>query len=164
MINEGVEKIILNTSVFKDINLISDIAKKFGSQSIVISCDVRKIENEYKLFSHNGKKYQNIKIETYLNNIQDEGAGEIMLTSIDHEGRKEGLDFEMYKYLDKFIRLPVIANGGVGKLSHIIDYFDNFSGSAISCGSLFVFFGLRNAVLINYPEKKEIEKLMNRYE
>ena len=164
LINEGVEKVILNSAVFDNYNLIDLIAKKFGSQSIVISCDVKKINNNYKLYSNSGIKLENIDLKEHLQKIQDAGAGEVMITSIDKEGTQKGLDIDLIKEIEKKVDIPIIASGGVGKFEDLIEYFDNFSGSALACGTFFVFYGSRKAVLINYPDKKRIENLMNKYE
>jgi len=164
LINEGVEKIILNSIVYNNIKLLDKLAGKFGSQSIVVSVDLKKIENEFKAFSNNGSKLEEVDLYEHLKKIEDNGAGEILITSIDNEGTRKGLNFELYKKIDEKLNIPLIANGGIGKFEHINEYFDNFSSSAIAAGSFFVFFGSRKAVLINYPDKIKIENLMNKYE
>tara|TARA_A100001015_G_scaffold306560_1_gene401041 strand:- start:1580 stop:2350 length:771 start_codon:yes stop_codon:yes gene_type:complete len=164
LINEGVEKIILNSSIFNNYNLINQLAKKFGSQSIVISCDIKKINNEYKLFSNSGIKLEKVNFYDHLKKIQDYGAGEVMVTSIDYEGTKRGLDLDLFNEISSKINIQLIASGGVGKFDDIIEYFENCSGSAIACGTFFVFYGRRKAVLINYPDKEKIAYLMNKYE
>ena len=164
IINEGVEKVIINSENFSNKDLIQKIAKKFGSQSVVVSIDVKKINNEYKILSNNGGKIENYNLIDFIQDVQDRGAGEIILTSIENEGLKKGLDLDLYSYVEDYVKVPLIANGGVGSVNDISNFFDNFSFSAVACGSLFVFFGNRNAVLINYPDKKSIEILMSKYE
>ena len=164
IINEGVEKVIVNSENFLNKNLIEQIAKKFGSQSAVVSIDVKKIDNEYKIMSNNGEKIENYNLIDYINHIQNNGAGEIILTSIENEGLKNGLDIDLYNFVEKYVNIPLVASGGVGSIKDIINFFDNSSFSAVACGSLFVFFGNRNAVLINYPDKKSIETIMTKYE
>ena len=162
--NEGVEKVIINTENFSNNKLVEKIAKKFGSQSAVVSIDVKKIGDEFKIFSNNGEIIQNCNLIDFINDIQDMGAGEIILTSIDNEGLKKGLDLDLYKYVEDHVKIPLIANGGVSSIKDILDFFDNLSFSAVACGALFVFFGERNAVLINYPDKQSIETIMSKYE
>ncbi len=164
IINEGVEKVIINSINFENKNLINEIANKFGSQSVIVSIDVKKIDNDYKIFSNNGQTQKNINLFEYLKQIQDSGAGEIILTSIDREGTKLGLDFELYSIVEKYVNIPLIAHGGVNNTENIINFFDNFSFSAVSCGKIFVFYGSRDAVLINYPDEVSIEKIMSKYE
>ena len=163
IINEGVEKVIINSENFNNKNLINQIAKKFGSQSTVVSIDVKKVEDEYKIFSNNGEKIESQNLIEFVNYIQEEGVGEIILTSIDNEG-KNGLDLNLYKLIEDHIRIPLVANGGIGSIKDIESFFDNSSFAAVACGALFVFFGKRNAVLINYPDQVSIEKIMSKYE
>ena len=164
IINEGVEKVIINSENFNNKNLINQIAKKFGSQSAVVSIDVKKVEDEYKIFSNNGEKIESQNLIEFVNYIQEEGAGEIILTSIDKEGKKNGLDLNLYKLIEDHIRIPLVANGGIGSIKDIERFFDNSSFAAVACGALFVFFGKRNAVLINYPDQVSVEKIMSKYE
>jgi len=164
IINEGVEKVIINSQNFLNSNLIQEIAKKFGSQSTVVSIDVKKIENKFKIISNNGERIENYELLDFIKNIQDEGAGEIILTSIDNEGLKNGLNFDLYKFVENHVKVPLIANGGTSSLENITNFFDNFSFGAVACGTLFVFFGNRDAVLINYPDQRTIEKIMSKYE
>jgi len=164
IINEGVEKIIINSENFYNNNLIEQISRKFGSQSVVVSIDVKKIEHEFKILSNNGTVIERTDLIKFINEIQDKGAGEIILTSIDNEGLKKGLNHELYKIVEDHVRIPLVANGGTGSLEDIINFFDNYSFSAIACGALFVFFGARDAVLINYPNQKIIENIMSKYE
>ena len=164
LINEGVEKVIINSENFSNKNLIYDISQKFGSQSAIVSIDVKKINQKYCIMSNNGEKLEDVDLIDFIKLVQDKGAGEIILTSIDKEGLKKGLDIELYKLVTEHIKIPLIANGGLNSIDDIISFFDNSTCSAVACGSLFVFFGKRNAVLINYPDQISIEKIMNRYE
>jgi len=164
IINEGVEKVIINSENFSNNNLVQEIAKKFGSQSAVVSIDVKKINNEYKIMSNNGEKTENLNLIDFIKEVQDRGAGEIILTSIENEGLKIGLDFALYRFVEEYVKVPLIANGGVGSISDITDFFDISSFAAVACGSLFVFFGNRDAVLINYPDKVTLENIMSKYE
>ena len=164
IINEGVEKVIINSENFSNTDLISQIAKKFGSQSAVVSIDVKKIQNEYKIFSNNGEKIENYNLIDFIKVVQDKGAGEIILTSIENEGLKKGLDIDLYHFVEDHVKIPLIASGGISSVNDIINFFDISSFSAVACGSLFVFFGNRNAVLINYPDKESIESIMSKYE
>ncbi len=164
IINEGVEKVIINSENFSNNNLIEQISKKFGSQSAVVSIDVKKIDEEYKIMSNNGEKMENYNLIDFIKDVQNKGAGEIILTSIENEGLKNGLNLELYKFVEDYVNVPLIANGGIGSINDITNFFDSSSFAAVACGALFVFFGNRNAVLINYPDKKSIEEIMLKYE
>ena len=164
IINSGVEKICLPSSSFFNKNFISSIAKKFGSQSIMISIDLRKINNEYKIFNKNGSNLNNLNYKCLIKDLENEGCGEILLTSIDREGTKTGYDIDLYKSVEGIVKIPIIANGGVGKNEHFEELFSSTNLSAASAGTKFVYFGNRNAVLINYPDDKYLLNLQTKYE
>ena len=161
IINEGVEKVIINSENFSNTDLISQIAKKFGSQSAVVSIDVKKIQNEYKIFSNNGEKIENYNLIDFIKVVQDKGAGELF--NFWKWGFKKRFDIDLYHFVEDHVKIPLIASGGISSKWHY-KFFDISSFSAVACGSLFVFFGNRNAVLINYPDKESIESIMSKYE
>ncbi len=163
-IGEGVEKISINYKLHDDYKIIESIAKKFGSQSVVVSIDVRKINNDYIIYHENNQKKSNIYLETFIKDVQNAGAGEIILTSIDNEGKRKGYDLELYKKIQNIIEVPLIANGGAGNLNTIDDLLKNTCISSCAVGSSFVFFGDRKAVLINYPTSEQIDKIFKKYE
>jgi cyclase len=164
IINEGVEKVIINSENFSNNKLLEQISKKFGSQSAVVSIDVKKIDQEYKIMSNNGEKMENYNLIDFIKDVQNKGAGEIILTFIENEGLKNGLNLELYKFVEDYVNVPLIANGGIGSINDITSFFDSTSFAAVACGALFVFFGNRNAVLINYPDKNLVEEIMLKYE
>ena len=147
-----------------NIKLISDIAQKFGSQSTVASIDVKKINEEYFVFFENGSLRSEFILEDYIKLLRDYGAGEIILTSINNEGSRSGFDLELYKRIDKLVNIPIIANGGAKNLADFEKLFSKTNISSASGGACFVYYGSRKAVLINYPNKFEINEIMERYE
>ena len=164
IIDEGVEKVCLNSNLEENLDLVSAIASKFGSQSVIASIDVKKIENDYFVFYENGKKKSDIDLKKYVANLENAGCGEIILTSIEHEGTRKGFDIDLYKLIQNEVHLPIIAHGGASDINSFNELFDSTDISSASAGSAFVYFGKRKAVLINYPEKKEIDVIMNKYE
>ena len=164
IINSGVEKICLPSSSLLKKNFINSIAKKFGSQSIMISIDLRIIDNKYRIFNKNGSNLSNLNYINLIKELENEGCGEILLTSIDREGTKTGYDIDLYKSVEDIVKIPIIANGGVGKNEHFDELFSSTNLSAASAGSQFVFFGKRNAVLINYPDEDYLLNLQSKYE
>ncbi len=164
IIDQGVEKISLNSALNEDPKIVEKIANKFGSQSVVVSIDVRKIDNKYKIFFQNGEVMSNLPLVTYLQDLENLGAGEILLTSIDNEGKKIGFDLELYKMLENKVNLPIIANGGASNLASFEGLFDKTEISAASAGASFVYYGSRKAVLINYPDSASMQKIMDKYE
>lgn len=163
-ISEGVEKICINSELEKNMGIVEKIANRFGSQSVVASIDVRKINNEYKVCFHSGKIISDIGLKEFIINLQDSGIGEIILTSIDKEGTKTGFDINLYKMIENIIKVPLVANGGAKNLNSFEELFESTSISSAAAGTFFVFFGNRKAVLINYPEEKEINRIMEKYE
>ena len=163
-IGEGVEKICINSELENNLGIIEKIASRFGSQSVVASIDVKKINNEYKVCFQNGQKISNINLKEYIINIQNSGIGEIVLTSIDLEGTKKGFDIDLYKFVKDIIKVPLIANGGAKDLDSFSKLFDNTNLASASAGAYFVFYGERDAVLINYPTSSELENFFIKYE
>ena len=164
IIDQGVEKVCLNSNLEQNLDLINLTANKFGSQSIIASIDVKRINNDYFIFYENGKKKSDKDLKKYIANLENAGCGEIILTSIDREGTRKGFDIELYKLIQNEVHLPIIAHGGASGIGSFNELFDNTDISSASAGSAFVYFGKRKAVLINYPEKKELDLIMTKYE
>jgi len=164
LIYEGVEKVCLNSALKDNRKILSKISNKFGSQSVVVCVDVKKDEENYSVWFDNGKTKSNYSLKEYLKNLEDEGAGEIILTSIDKEGLRNGFDINLYKQFDNLLNIPIIAQGGAGQINDFIKIFDETDICAVISGASFVYYGSRKAVLINYPSKEKLEELMRSYE
>lgn len=159
----GIEKICIQEAFFNNPDLISEIVKKYGSQSLVISIDVKKnILGKKKLFRSALNKTSNFPYSDYIKKVVDSGAGELLLCSVDNEGAMSGLDCELIKEIKEIINIPLIVTGGVGNVEHIINGFDA-GANAIAVGAFFIFKGPLRGVLITYPSKEEINKI-NYYE
>ncbi|MFN5629275.1 MAG: AglZ/HisF2 family acetamidino modification protein [Bacteroidota bacterium] len=158
----GIEKVILNSSNFTTTNLISEIANKYGNQSVVVSIDVKKNWlGTYEIYSNCGEKKQKGKPELIANEMENRGAGEIILTSIDREGCSTGYDYHLIEIVSKNISIPLVASGGASCIDDF--YLAIKSGaSAVSAGSMFVFQKPNNAVLISYPTQEELKMLFKR--
>jgi cyclase len=164
LISEGVEKIAINSILSEQTNILSKIAKKFGSQSLVVSLDVRKINNEYSIYFNNGKIKSDRNLKSFIKFLENEGVGEILLTSIDKEGTRSGFDIDLFQQIDDLTSLPIIANGGANDLNDFENLFNNTKISSAAGGACFTFYGKRKAVLINYPDLKTMDQLMKKYE
>lgn len=159
----GFEKVILNTAALAFPNLINEISKSFGSQSVVVSIDVK--ANFW------GGKQQCRGLSGTLNSkrnpvdwaqeIQERGAGEILLTSIDREGTWSGFDLELIRQVSDAVTIPVIANGGAGTIRDIGEAAKIGHASAIALGSMVVYQKKGMGVLVNYPERSELERVLN---
>jgi imidazole glycerol-phosphate synthase subunit HisF len=154
----GIEKVSINTAAHEDPRLIETAARAFGSQSIVAGIDVkRNLLGRYVVVSHGGEKKQSQGVVEWAKAVERAGAGEILLNSVDRDGMQSGYDLELVKQVASAVRIPIIACGGAGKLQHFADVLRS-GASAVAAGSLFVFHGPHRAVLITYPERKELTK------
>jgi cyclase len=159
----GIEKVVINSAFYLNPKLIEEAAKICGSQSIVVSIDVRLNKKGYSVCIESGRKDTNINPIEYAKKAVDYGAGEILLTSIDKEGLGEGFDYKLISEVTKNVNIPVVASGGASTIYHFIEAMKN-GASAVSAGSMFMFHGKNKAVLIKYTdsqEKNEIEKLFD---
>jgi cyclase len=156
----GIEKVAIQSAVFLNPSLINEIAGYYGQQAVVVSMDVkRNWLGAIKLFSHN----KNINISSknwreYVKYLENLGAGEILLNSVDKDGKMDGVDLELIAEVSKSINIPVVAIGGIGSLNDIKSAI-NAGASAVAAGSFFVFQGPHRAVLITYPKYKELQNL-----
>jgi len=151
----GIEKVALNTMLFKNKELIEEAVAKYGSQSIVGSVDVKKnIFGKYNFKTHAGSKNVGLDINSAMSYLNQVGVGELYLTSIDKEGTMTGFDMELISLVSNQTNLPIIVNGGASNCDDIAKVFSDTSVTAVSCGSLFVYQGRHRAVLINYPSSK----------
>lgn len=150
----GVEKVSINTAIATQPNLLSQSSKAFGSQAVVAAIDVRKHPRDgYQGYFRRGRQAFSLPLDQLLESVQAQGAGEVMLTSIDQEGRQTGYDIQLIAWAKSRLSIPLIANGGAGNLSHLAMAADA-GASAAAAGSLFVFQGKHKAVLINYPSQQ----------
>ena len=155
----GIEKVILNSVVHYDPLLITEASKVFGSQSIVGSMDVKKdLFGRYTVFSNAGKLKQKIKPKDYIRKLEDLGCGELFVNSIDKDGTMEGYDIELIQILSEHIQLPIIVCGGASKIEHFLEAIQAGADS-VAAGAMFVFNGVHRAVLISYPDQKNLNKL-----
>ncbi|NOH80814.1 imidazole glycerol phosphate synthase subunit HisF [Vibrio sp. RE86] len=155
----GVEKIILNSAACNDLQLVSEASSIAGSQSIVVSIDVKKsLFGKYKVFSHSNSINTGLEPIEFATQIEKAGAGEIMVTSIDNEGTGNGYDYKLIQQIADAVTIPVIASGGAGSMRHLKEAVDS-GASAVAAGSLFTFHGKHRAVLITYPEYQELKSL-----
>ncbi len=157
----GVEKIALNSAAINNPKLIEDISKIYGIQSIIVSIDYKK--NLWgKVFVHGqrGRKSIGKTPEIFAKEMEQFGAGEIMLTSIEREGTWQGLDIEMLQKVADAVNIPVIANGGTGNMTHIQEAVKQGGASAVTLGSMCVYQKQGLGVLINFPKRKDILEVL----
>ena len=136
----GADKVSINTAAIKNPDLIKEAALKFGSQCIVVAIDAKKTgTNKWNVFTHGGREQTNFDALEFAILAQNNGAGEILLTSMDKDGTKSGYDLDLTNRVSKSLSIPVIASGGVGTLEHIRDGIQQGGASAVLAASIFHF-------------------------
>ena len=139
LLKAGADKISINTASILNENLISEASNKFGSQCIVAAVDVKKEKDDWIVYSHGGSKKTKLNALYWMKKLQDLGAGEILLTSMDRDGTKKGFDLELLKKASNELFIPIIASGGVGNLSHFRDGVNIGKANALLAASVFHF-------------------------
>ena len=139
LLKAGADKISINTSAILNKDLIKDASDRFGNQCIVVAVDVKKHNNDWLVYSHGGTKNTNINALSWLEELETLGAGEILLTSMDRDGTKNGFDIELLKKSTDILSIPIIASGGVGELKHFEDGVLKGGASALLAASVFHF-------------------------
>lgn len=151
LIQLGVEKVILNTVAVERPRAIVEIADELGSSTTVVSIDVlRSRSGEYEVVVAGGTRATGIDVRRHIEEMARLGAGELLVTAIDHDGTMSGYDLELYRQVSGVADVPVIACGGAGSVQDMVDVVAA-GAAAAAAGSLFVFHGRHRAVLINYP-------------
>ncbi len=139
LLNAGADKISLNTSAFKNPKLIEDMAHQFGSQFVVVAVDSRKVDNIQKVHLIGGRLATDIKSLDWIKEAEQRGAGEILLTSMDQDGTKEGFDISFMAEVNQTLKIPLIASGGAGKKEHFYSIFEKTGVDAALAASIFHF-------------------------
>lgn len=140
LVRAGADKVVINSACYRNYSIISQIASVFGSQAIVVSIDVRRTPSgDYALFSNCGRNQEEISLRDHIRKCKESGAGEILITSIDHDGQMTGYDLHLIKRTIELSQIPVIASGGAGTYEHLREAFAETDVSATACASLFNF-------------------------
>lgn len=156
LLNAGADKISINTSAVKNPQIITDAARNFGSQCVLLAIDAKAVGDEWKVFLNGGR------IETDLNAVEwaqqgaDLGAGEILLTSMNADGTRDGFEIELTRKISESVNIPVIASGGAGELEHFADVFERGKADAALAASVFHFREIEIPQLKNYLKNKNI--------
>ncbi len=140
MLRSGADKVSINTAAVKNPQIINDGAENYGVQCIVVAIDAKKvIDNKWKVFIHGGRTETELDVIEWAQECEERGAGEIMLTSMDRDGTKDGYDITLLKKVTGAVRIPVIASGGAGTLKHLYDAFNDANVDAVLAASIFHF-------------------------
>ena len=139
LLSVGADKVTINTAAVNDPNIINNVTDKIGRQCIVIAVDVKKIDDDYIVFTHGGRTQTNLKAFDWCFDCQQRGAGEILLTSMDKDGTKDGFDIEILSKISNNVNIPVIASGGAGNLDHLYQAIVKGNADAVLAASIFHF-------------------------
>jgi cyclase len=152
----GIEKIALSNSVVQNPQLVTQIADRVGSQSVIVVLDVKKkLFGGYEVYTHNGKKSTGINPVKFAQELEQLGAGEIIVNSIDQDGVMKGYDLNLIDKIAEVISIPLTVLGGAGSMGDVEKVIERHGVIGVAAGSLFVFKGPYKAVLINYPTQTE---------
>ncbi|MDP4173047.1 MAG: imidazole glycerol phosphate synthase subunit HisF [Bacteroidota bacterium] len=157
LLKAGADKVSLNSSIVKNPDLITMASKRFGSQAIVAAIDIKRIAGVYKVFVKGGREETPLEGLPWCIKAAELGAGEILLTSMDKDGTKDGYDLEFLKELTKQVSIPVIASGGAGKMEDFLDAFKFANVDACLAASLFHFNILEIKKLKGFLKDNEIK-------
>ena len=156
LLKAGADKISINTSAVLNPKLIKDGSRKFGNQCIVVAIDAKKDGDSWVVYTHGGRIKTNLNVIKWVQQCVELGAGEILLTSMDKDGTKDGYDLKLMEEVTKVVTVPVIASGGAGKKEHFVDVC-KAGASAVLAASLFHFKQLKISDLKQYMKQNNIE-------
>ena len=137
LLNCGADKVSINTAAVQNAELVIESSKKFGSQCIVVAIDAKKNGEIWEVFTHGGRKNTGINAIEFAKKMEERGAGELLITSMDRDGTQVGYDIDLMNKISSIINIPVIASGGVGNLDHLVDGIKLGKASAVLAASIF---------------------------
>ena len=136
LLNCGADKVSINTAAAQNPEIIIESSKKFGSQCIVVAIDAKKNDDKWEVFTHGGRNNTEMNAIDFAKKIEDSGAGELLVTSMDRDGTQVGYDIDLISKISSKVNIPVIASGGVGNLDHLVDGIKS-GASAVLAASIF---------------------------
>lgn len=158
----GAEKVSINTQAIVEPNLIKQASEEFGSQSIVVSIDIKEnIFKKHRVFMYTSKKTTKLHPVEFAVKMEEMGAGELLVNFVDRDGTMKGYDIGLLKKITDAVKIPVVACGGAGSIDDFYTAIKDGGVSAVAAGSMFVFYGKHRAVLINYPTYQELGKIFD---
>ena len=156
LLENGADKVSINSSAVKTPSLINDLAKNFGSQCVVLAIDAKIINNDWRVVTHGGRNPTNLSVQAWAKESADRGAGEILLTSMENDGTKKGYATELTRQIAEAAPVPVIASGGAGKMEDFAVVFEAGKADAALAASIFHFKEISIRRLKKYLTDKKI--------
>lgn len=165
IISLGAEKVAISAAAIKNPSILREIGIAVGVQSVVVVLDVKKTGflGTYEIFTHNGKTATGIKLKDFLETLNEIGIGELVINSIEDDGKMKGFNFKLFDIVREKTEMPMTILGGAGTLEDIKAAISRYKVIGVAAGSLFVFKGKYRAVLISYPDRKERKELYQIY-
>ncbi len=154
LLNCGADKVSINTAAVKNPEVVADSSKKFGSQCIVVAIDAKKNQDRWEIFTHGGRNNTGIDAIEFAIKMEERGAGELLITSMDRDGTQLGYDIDLIFNISSKVNIPIIASGGVGNLNHFVDGIKLGNANAVLAASIFHYgkYSIKDAK--NYLNKK----------
>ncbi len=152
----GADKVCINTAAIDNPKFLTQLSKIYGSQSVVSYIETKKINNDWLVFTHNGRENRKITVYEWVQKVQEMGAGEILLTSVDKEGTYRGLDFELLEKIKEVVEVSIIANGGFKDLNEI-EKLENLNIDALAISSALHYEKINMRQIQNFCKEKNIE-------
>ena len=137
LLNCGADKVSINTAAVENSEFVMESSKKFGSQCIVVAIDAKKNRNKWEIFTHGGRNNSGIDAIEFAKKMEECGAGELLVTSMDRDGTQAGYDIDLISNISSKVNIPLIASGGVGNLDHLVDGIKLGTASAVLAASIF---------------------------
>src|ERR1041384_3450462 len=157
VIAAGAEKVVLNTSAGRDPDFVRAASEEFGSSTIVVCIDVKRtlfgVERAWALGGSRATRFSPVD---FAKQMEDKGAGELIVQSIERDGTMQGYDIALIRSISQAVSIPVVALGGAGRIEDLVEGYRDGLANGLAAGSLFVYRDKRRGVLINYPEKKDV--------
>jgi cyclase len=158
LLNMGIEKVVINTHAMENPSFTRAVSDIIGSQSVVVSIDVKRDRaGNYEVYTKSGTEPTGKDPVKHALEMEKQGAGELLLNSIDRDGTMQGYDLELIRLVSGAVQVPVVACGGAGTVQHLAEAVKKGGASAAVAGSMFVFHGPHRAVLISYPTPRELD-------
>ena len=137
LLNFGADKVSINTAAVQNPEIVVESSKKFGSQCIVVAIDAKKNADKWEVFTHGGRNKTGIDAIEFAKKMEENGAGELLITSMDRDGTQVGYDIELMSIISSKVNIPIIASGGVGNLDHLVDGIKLGNANAVLAASIF---------------------------
>ena len=157
LLEAGADKVSINSAAVKNPNLIDQLAKAFGSQFVVLAVDAKKVDQQWTVHTHGGRQAVDKELFSWAKEGQERGAGEILFTSMDHDGTKNGFAVHALGRLNAMLNIPIIASGGAGSMQHFDDVFRDGKADAALAASIFHFGEIKLPDLKHFLKNKGLE-------